>query len=155
MEESVPLTKYPATISGTEVPSHVGEKAPHTAKQWLRSLHERTEIRGQNGWLWETLAIGVGVIFAVAITATAKFYDSKEISAWTLGWSLNSVIALMTTVMKGAFMIPIASALSQAKWNRYQDWTLLEDFDIFDSASRGTLGSLQLLFHVLGGLSYQ
>ena len=43
-------------------------------------------------------------------------------------------------------MIPVIECISQLKWLWFVDrYRILADFDVFDRASRGSWGSLQLL----------
>jgi hypothetical protein len=59
--------------------------------------------------------------------------------------TLNSFVAFFTTFAKAAFMIPLAETMSQWKWNWFREDRPLSDFQVFDDASRGVLGSLVLL----------
>ena len=47
-------------------------------------------------------------------------------------------------------MEPIFAGISQLKWTWFSTVRNLSDIQIFDSASRGIFGSLQLMYHVNG-----
>lgn len=59
--------------------------------------------------------------------------------------TLNTFLAFFTTFTKAAFMNPVVESISQWKWNWFSDDHALVDFDTFDRASRGVLGSILLL----------
>jgi hypothetical protein len=75
-------------------------------------------------------------------------YDNARVSSWTKPWTLNSNISLMITIIKGAALIPVAASLGQLKWRRFWNFSGLAYMDYYDDASRGTLGSLRLLWHL-------
>jgi hypothetical protein len=61
--------------------------------------------------------------------------------------TLNFVVAVLGTTSKATIAVVLSSAISQMKWN----WFALQhrelgDFALYDEASRGPLGSLQLLW---------
>lgn len=61
----------------------------------------------------------------------------------------NSMIAIMTTVSKTAMMVPIASCISQVKWDYFRKTSHpYKDLEAFDTASRGPWGSLYFLGHM-------
>lgn len=65
-----------------------------------------------------------------------------------LGITLNSILALLSTISKASFMISIAEVTSQWKWNLYDtaEGHSFYDFTLVDLASRGFWGSLLLLW---------
>ena len=65
------------------------------------------------------------------------------------GITLNAVIALITTIMKGALMTPLMECMSQFKWIAFaRNERPLTDFDVYDGASRGGLSALRLCWHM-------
>jgi len=63
--------------------------------------------------------------------------------------TLNTFLAFFATITKSSFMIPIAEALSQWKWNLFAaqrgQARSLADFQTLNAASRGTWGSWALV----------
>jgi len=59
--------------------------------------------------------------------------------------TLNTFLAFFTTFTKAAFMNPVVECISQWKWNWFHQDRSLVDFETFDKASRGVLGSVVLL----------
>lgn len=65
------------------------------------------------------------------------------------GITLNALIALITTVMKGASLTPLMEGMSQLKWLAFARETRpLMDFNVYDGASRGGLNALTLFWHM-------
>ena len=51
------------------------------------------------------------------------------------------------TVAKAALLLPVAECISQLKWIYFQEQArTLEHIDLFDRASRGPFGALQLFW---------
>jgi hypothetical protein len=75
-------------------------------------------------------------------------YDGQALPQLPLSITLNTFIAFFSTISKAAFMLPIAEAISQCKWNWFRQDRPLSDFETFDEASRGFWGSVTLLFRV-------
>lgn len=101
-----------------------------------------------NCWLWEIICSSVSVIFLVATFAFLSYVNNMPYNDWTLPWRINSVIALLMTILKAAMLVPITAGLGQLKWLWFSNQTQrrrLEDMDKFDRASRGSAGSLMLL----------
>lgn len=82
-----------------------------------------------------------------------RTFDGKALPTLPLSITLNTFLAFFTTLTKAAFMIAVCEALSQWKWNWFATRAdrPLHDFQLFDDASRGAWGSLQLLLGRLRG----
>lgn len=99
--------------------------------------------------------------YQVIIVVLLK-YDSQVQPNWPLEATLNSFLALFTTLAKAAFMVPVCACISQSQWAWFNANGVsrpLYDFEVIDQASRGAWGSLILLwrfrfrhFVVLGAL---
>lgn len=83
-----------------------------------------------------------------------RVYDGTKLISLPLNITLNAFLSFFTTLAKAAFMIPVAEAMSQWKWNMYgtnrAGWPM-NDFNMIEQASRGTLGSLRLLLRYRWG----
>jgi len=71
--------------------------------------------------------------------------DNRPLPDLPLNITLNTFVAFFSTISKAAFMLPIAEAISQCKWNWFHSDRPLADFETFDEASRGFWGSVALL----------
>jgi hypothetical protein len=63
--------------------------------------------------------------------------------------TINACLSILSTVLKGALLFPVAAALSQLKWAWFSASRPLSDFQMFDSA-KGTWGSIVLLWTFKG-----
>lgn len=67
--------------------------------------------------------------------------------------SLNATIAALITAAKSTAMLSVAACISQWKWAYFRsNRRRLADLDIIEEASRGPLGSVQMLTSVTWGL---
>lgn len=66
-----------------------------------------------------------------------------------IGISVNSVVSWLGTIARMCLLVPLSNGLGQLKWNWYHDRERsLADMSIFDSASRGIHGSVQLIWRL-------
>jgi hypothetical protein len=91
-----------------------------------------------------------GANIALVIVAVLGAYDQRSLPQLPLHVTLNTFLAFFTTLCKAAFMTPITEAFSQWKWNLLAQngqgrTRSLADFEVLDSASRGTWGSWKVL----------
>ncbi|KAF2189313.1 hypothetical protein K469DRAFT_748002 [Zopfia rhizophila CBS 207.26] len=102
-----------------------------------------------SGWFWETLSLVGSTLSLVALICVLRVYENKRSPQWSLGMSLNTVISIVSTTFKSSMMMSIASSVSQAGWIWLaQRPKPLRDICWYDEASRGPLGSLQLLLRL-------
>lgn len=132
--------------------------------------HKKTsEIRKPSPffrWWWQEIACGlVALASFTAEVVILQRYDGKPIESWpSTVLTLNGMVAILATLCRAGFMLAVAACMSQARWNSFsgrddQKYHRLGDFQVFDEASRGSWGSLKLiwrfkLFHIscLGAL---
>jgi len=139
------------SISSTRGNPQSGPPAP-------RSLRERISrpFRGIRYYGWEILGVVVSGASIVAIALLVNHFDGKPRPPWetkvygtgrTFTLTLNSLLSIISTLGSTCAMIPVTKGLGQLKylWFLDKDRTL-SDLDTFDSASRGKLGSAQLLW---------
>ena len=77
-----------------------------------------------------------------------RTFDQRTIPQLPLAISLNTVLALLTTVAKGCFIVPVVECLGQWKWNWFRRPRALDSFSSFDESSRGVWGSLSLMWRL-------
>jgi hypothetical protein len=78
-------------------------------------------------------------------------HNDKRLPTWPLGLTFNSCISGLSKIATATLLMPVSEALGQLKWGWFKkDSKKLWDFEIFDRASRGSWGSLQLLFLTKG-----
>lgn len=97
-------------------------------------------------WLWEILSWIVSSCSVFAIFIILMHYDGRPLPEWPFKITLNTLLAVFSTVAKAALMIPVVEGISQLKWLWFAKKSRrLIDFEAFDKASRGPWGSFQLL----------
>lgn len=104
-----------------------------------------------NWWMWEILSLLWGIIGVLIIVALLLVYNNRPQSDWSGSISLNSLVALLTTVAKLGFVSANTAALGQLRWNWYSSPRPLGDWVTFDQASRGSpSGSASLMWKIRG-----
>lgn len=105
-------------------------------------------------WWWiEIVACVIAVYTIGAQVCILLVYNNRPQDSWPSSiLTLNSAIALLAIFCRGSIMVAVASCLSQSKWTRLSDSKShrLSDYEMFDEASRGYWGSLQVLWKFHG-----
>lgn len=101
--------------------------------------------RRSGGWLWEALSFTVAVFCFAAVVGTLLGLQNRQVPDWPSGISVNAILSVIVTVMKGAMGVCIAECLSQIKWSWFKQERKLIDLVIIDEASRGIWGAGRLL----------
>ncbi|KAK6814647.1 hypothetical protein RU639_009324 [Aspergillus parasiticus] len=94
---------------------------------------------------WDILGLTLSLAILIAIVVILRTYDGQQQPTWR-GVSLNTVLSWLSTVAKGCIAFPLSSGLSQLKWVWFAKRARpLSDLRVFDNASRGVYGSLELV----------
>ncbi|OAP62354.1 hypothetical protein AYL99_04557 [Fonsecaea erecta] len=158
-------SKRQGHIKITDVPDDHHPPLPPSEKEGVETtspapLDLQTRILNavERYWLFEffgwTLALGclVGTIALLAV------HNGHEAPTWTLtvgpkrhhktfGLTINTIISVFATAFNSGLLIPVAASISQLKWIWFQkEKRPLAHFQKFESAARGPLGSLVLLW---------
>lgn len=94
-------------------------------------------------WLFGALSIG-------AIIITLNIHNGRPLPDWPFGITLNALISIFATIGEMAMMRPVTECISQLKWLWFRKRRPLNEFEAFDEASRGRLGSLRLAWKLRG-----
>jgi Protein of unknown function (DUF3176) len=87
----------------------------------------------------------------VAVIAILIKFDNKPLGVWKFFLKPNAVISVFSTISKASVLYTMGACISQLKWLHFEKSSQsLSDLQVFDAASRGPLGSLQLLFEIRG-----
>jgi hypothetical protein len=97
-------------------------------------------------WWLELLALiaGIGAFIAIAVILTT--YNGQQQPDWKWGLNLNTVIAILSTLLRSSMLVVVGEAISQLKWSWYQKPQPLRNLQQFDAASRGPWGAMLLPF---------
>ena len=104
-------------------------------------------------WVGEIIAMVVSIVALVVVAGIAWTMNDRPLAEWPLTKSatpisINAVISAITVLSRATLAVPIVACVSQLKWLHFRTPRMVSDMDVFDSASRGGLGSLQFLFKI-------
>ncbi|KAF9873089.1 hypothetical protein CkaCkLH20_09599 [Colletotrichum karsti] len=121
-------------------------------------------------YAWEILGIFLSGAAIIAICIVVYHFDGNEVPNWTayapgrakpFRLTINSLLSILSVLGSTCAMIPVTKGLGQLKYLWFMEQgRKLADLEVFDSASRGKVGSAQLIWKlrfkhlaVLGGLA--
>jgi hypothetical protein len=97
-------------------------------------------------WWWELGSVLLSCACFIAIAITLWRVQEKSLSSWNWLISPNALISILATVSKASLMLAVAACISQLKWLYFESAPhQMQTMQIFDDASRGPLGALELL----------
>ncbi|KAI1875462.1 hypothetical protein JX265_004520 [Neoarthrinium moseri] len=101
-------------------------------------------------WTLEILSVTSSALLLIVLVCLLVVFDGKPIFDWR-GVTLNAIVSVLSTASKGLLMLGVDEAVGQWKWILFwrQECVVL-DFHTVDSASRGPLGSIRLLWKFRG-----
>ena len=126
-------------------PEHSSSTHGTPSKQF--SPQRPHESRTQTWWIFEILALLFSFGSFCALFIVLIVYNDRPLDDWHPGITLNAIVAISSTISQSALIPLLASCISQLKWIYYhgESGRRLLDFQLFDSASRGPSGALNLL----------
>lgn len=139
--DTFPTKEYQPVATNTFATTEYGLPPPRSQKSTSRVF---------SGWLPEIIWCIISVACIPALVGMLRRFEGQPLPDWPHGITLNTAVAFISTLCRTAFLLPVVQALSQLKWNWYRKPRSLQDFRIFDEASRGLWGSLKLLFTTKG-----
>jgi len=112
-------------------------------------------LRCCRDWLPEVVCCVVGVVCFVGVAVVLKVFDGRGLAEWPLAVSINTLVAFLVAVGQVALAVPLTEGLSQLKWNSFaRGERRLVDFQTFEDAKRGPVGSAGLLWRRKGRCGY-
>jgi hypothetical protein len=105
----------------------------------------------EDWWLGELIAVLCSCALVVALCIILKKYDGEQVPSFgtwfNSGITLGTLVALLTTLAVAMALSTVQECLSQLKWLWYSGASRpMDDVETYDRASRGLLGSVQLLW---------
>lgn len=103
--------------------------------------------RYADSWWPEMLSIIFSLTATTAISVILMAFNGSIAPHIFMGLTLNAIISILATASRAALLFAISNALGQTKWIWLSgEWPkTLDVAETLDSASRGPLGSLQIL----------
>lgn len=96
-------------------------------------------------WFWDLMSLLASAGVLVAVVRICDHYNGKPQPDWG-SISLKTGIAWLSAVSKLLLLMPLAKSMGQLKWIwMAQETRALSDLEIFDSSSRGIIGSVRVL----------
>lgn len=134
---------------GNEARSQIdGALPPPTVSP--KSRLERSQLSFKNlttNWMRECVAVIFSVLCMVAIAVIALKIEGIRLSQWHLDLQPSTVVSILTTACQSSLMFSVSEIIGFSKWSFFKTKPRsLRELEIFDSASRGSLGSLELLW---------
>ncbi|KAI1099350.1 hypothetical protein F4804DRAFT_345568 [Jackrogersella minutella] len=103
-------------------------------------------------WPWEIGSLFLAFGLIAATYSVLAHFDGQKVPEWPFSINLNTLIALLATIMRAAMLVGVAEVISQTKWTWFSRPRPLSHLQYFDDASRSFSGSLSLLFVAPGSL---
>ncbi|KAE8449583.1 hypothetical protein EG329_007913 [Mollisiaceae sp. DMI_Dod_QoI] len=98
-----------------------------------------------NLWTLEVVAAAFSVIFLIVMVIILHEYDSCPNPRLPYNITLNTIISILATASKSCLLYVVAAGIGQSKWFWFQETSRsLRDVQVFDNASRGLFGSIQI-----------
>jgi hypothetical protein len=146
LNHSIPRKPVPSKLLSSPTVSDFTMRYSQTSRKY-EDGHLSTILH--NWWLEAIYCILV-IGSLIAIMATISPYDGRPIPQWPYHLSVNTLIAIYTTVLRATMLIITAEGLSQLKWVWFSRHRPLQDLTRHDMASRGPWGSIRLLWTLRG-----
>ena len=109
-----------------------------------RTWHYFTTVVADS-WALEWASLSCSVVLLVGLIVLFRIFEGHPTTTWPPALSFTTVIAIMSKAIQITLMLPVAASISQLGWVHFYRPRALVDFQTFDAASRGLLGSLSLL----------
>jgi hypothetical protein len=129
------------------------EDAPTTPR------HESSmERMMEHLWLFEIFALAVSTLALLGLIILLRVTNGQKVPNWTVKpkyskpftVTINSVISIFSTAVKSTVLIPVAAAMGELKWMWFNSGHRLTDVQVFESAARGPLGAVIMLWQFRG-----
>ncbi|KAL6874801.1 hypothetical protein J3F83DRAFT_759559 [Trichoderma novae-zelandiae] len=89
-----------------------------------------------------------------ALVFILAHFQNRQLSEWSFFISFNATVAIVITAARATLLAAVSVCISQEKWMRFRNKPhRLLDMAIIDTASRGPLGSLRMLFQISWGFA--
>ena len=114
-----------AGLSTEERARSTQEKPLRTVPPYARLFslfRSRCKRRVQWWWAWKVLATAIPIAATLSLIIVLSQADGRVQKYWTYGAAqlpINTIVALLSTVIRAALLVAVTGALSQSLWNRF------------------------------------
>lgn len=102
-------------------------------------------------WKLEVLSWIGSLCFFLAIIIVLRIVNNRPSPDLEFGITPNAIVSLLATFAEALLAVPINSAIGQMKWLHALQKRPIDNFRAIDEATRGPIGSIQLLAHRKAG----
>ena len=127
------------------VKANIEKKTRPQRKSAIRRTRHSLTTFIADGWTLEWTSLFCSVLLLVGLTVLFRVFEGQPTTTWPAALSFTTVIAIMSKAIQTTLMLPVAASISQLGWVHFHRPRALVDFQTFDAASRGFLGSVSLL----------
>ena len=89
----------------------------------LYDIWETTQVKFQSlvdflqdSWFLEIGACVTALVLFIAEIVVLRVFEKNQVGTWPWSWSLNSAVALVTTLIEANLVFALTSCLGQMKW---------------------------------------
>lgn len=102
-----------------------------------------------HGWWLEIAGVITSVTCFIGLIVLVSTQNGQLLSMWTFYLPLNTVVAILTVLIKTPLAFVVGECLAQGKWAWFSKRNgPLSVFVNIEDAGRGPLGSLRLLWYL-------
>ncbi|EXJ55737.1 hypothetical protein A1O7_08667 [Cladophialophora yegresii CBS 114405] len=109
-------------------------------------------------WAFEIFALVISTLALLGLIILLRVTNGQKVPNWTVKprhtkpftVTINSVISIFSTAVKSTVLIPVAAAMGELKWMWFNSGHRLTDIQVFESAARGPLGAIIMLWSFRG-----
>ncbi|KAI1658412.1 hypothetical protein F4813DRAFT_395758 [Daldinia decipiens] len=118
----------------------------------LEGNEKKSVVRGPRrrlfrSWVWEIGACFLSLASIASVIAVLSVENHKPLDQWAWSIGPTAVVSFIAAIAKSTMLVATVEVLSQLKWQHFHGQTHpLIDLEIFDGASRGPFGAVQLLW---------
>ncbi|ETS88147.1 hypothetical protein PFICI_01975 [Pestalotiopsis fici W106-1] len=100
----------------------------------------------EDSWTSEIMAMSFSGLCLIAMVIVLREFDGRPVPELPDIVNLNAIVSTLSAAAKSSLLYGVSAALGQAKWSWYYGpKKRLDDFEVLDEASKGPLGSVQML----------
>jgi hypothetical protein len=137
--------------SGSTVSTNISSGKPFLLSS-SKSVKKDRLFNTDGTWIPEIVAVTIALGTVGSILGVLAKFNGHALPEWPYYITLNALIALLAAVTTATMNISLQNSMSQLKWIRFNESkTRLSKMEEIDEASRGTWGSIKLLFTLRGG----
>ncbi|KAI1074380.1 hypothetical protein F5B20DRAFT_596088 [Whalleya microplaca] len=102
---------------------------------------------GIRGWSLEIIALLLSTAASISLVVVLQKVNNHPLSDWTFKFSVNTIVSILSIIIRTSLVFAISSCISQGKWAWFRKRSgPLSRFATFDKASRGPLGCVSLIW---------